>query len=113
MYLSIEKGMGRNISYIVKRFRKGNNKYMDINIIWRVNKPSKFILSLDVNKLNGWVISKYLPHDGFKWLNQKVINRFYVNSIGENSYGGYILEVDLEYPDELHKLHYPLAPEKT
>ena len=33
MYLSIEKGMGRNISYIVKRFRKGNNKYMDINII--------------------------------------------------------------------------------
>ena len=27
---------------------------------------------------------------------------------------GYFLEVDLEYPDELHKLHndYPLAPEK-
>ena len=27
---------------------------------------------------------------------------------------GYFLEVELEYPDELHKLHnvYPLAPEK-
>ena len=27
---------------------------------------------------------------------------------------GYFLEVDLEYPDELHELHndYPLAPEK-
>ena len=34
--------------------------------------------------------------------------------IGENSSDGYILEVDLEYPDKLHVLHndYPLAPEK-
>ena len=35
-------------------------------------------------------------------------------SINEKSYIGFILEVDLEYPDELHELHndYPLAPEK-
>ena len=37
-----------------------------------------------------------------------------VNSIIEVSPIGYILEVDLEYPDELHALRngYPLAPEK-
>ena len=35
-------------------------------------------------------------------------------SVSEKSLIGYLLEVDLEYPDELHKLHnyYPLAPEK-
>ena len=35
-------------------------------------------------------------------------------SISDKSPIGYILEVDLEYPDELHELHndYPLAPEK-
>ena len=35
-------------------------------------------------------------------------------SINEKSPIGYLLEVDLEYPDKLHELHndYPLAPEK-
>ena len=35
-------------------------------------------------------------------------------SISEKNPIGYFLEVDLEYPDELHELHndYPLAPEK-
>ena len=42
------------------------------------------------------------------------IDRFNVNSIEENSSIDYILEVDLEYPSELHKLHndYSLAPKK-
>ena len=37
-----------------------------------------------------------------------------VMSINEKTDVGYILEVDLEYPRELHELHndYPLAPEK-
>ena len=35
-------------------------------------------------------------------------------SINEKSPIGYLLEVDLKYPDELHELHndYPLALEK-
>ena len=76
-------------------------------------KPSEFINYLDMNNLYVWAMSGYLPYSGFKWL--KNVNGFDVNSINEDSPIGYILEVDLEYPDELHVLHndYPLAPEKV
>ena len=59
-------------------------------------------------------MGQYLPYKRFKWLNQKEIDRFDVNSIDENSSIGYTLEVDLQHPIELHDLHndYPLAPEK-
>ena len=75
-------------------------------------KPSKFIMYLDMNNLDRWARSEYLPYGEFKWL--KNVDGFDVNSISEKSLIGYILEVDLEYPDELHALHndYPLAPEK-
>ena len=65
-----------------------------------------------MNNLDVWAVSGYLPYGGFKWL--KNLDNFDVNSISEKSPVGYILEVDLEYPDELHVLHndYPLAPEK-
>ena len=57
-------------------------------------------------------MSGYLPYGGFKWL--KNFANFYVNLISKKSPIGYIPKSDLEYPDELHKLHndYPLAPEK-
>ena len=75
-------------------------------------KPSEFINYLDMNNLYVWAMSGYLPYSGFKWL--KNVNGFSVNSINEGSPIGYILEVDLEYSDELHVLRndYPLAPEK-
>ena len=57
-----------------------------------------------------WVV--IFLNGGFKWL--KNVDKFDVNSISEKSPIGYILEVDLEYPDELHVPHndYPLALEK-
>ena len=57
-------------------------------------------------------MSEYLPYEKSEWL--KNIDGFDVMSINEKSDIGYILEVDLEYPKELHELHndYPLAPEK-
>ena len=48
-------------------------------------------------------MSGYLPYGGSKWL--KNVYNFNVNSISKKSLIGYILEVDLEYPNELHVLH--------
>ena len=65
---------------------------------------------LDANNLHGLAMSRYLPNSRFKWLNRGKTDRFAVNVISENSYDGNILEVEIEYPDELHELKnsYPL-----
>ena len=109
MYLFIEKGLRGGISYIAKRYAKANNKYIKH---YDPKKLSKFITYLDMNNLYGWSMSSYLPYGRFKWL--KSVDKFDVKSISKNNLVGYILEVDLKSPDELHVLHndYPLAPEK-
>ena len=109
-YLFIEKGLKGRISYIAKRYGKANNKYMND---YDSEKPPKFITCLDVNNLYGWRLSDYLPYGGAKWF--KNIDEFDVMSISGKSSIRYFLEVDLEYPDELHELHndYPLAPKKA
>ena len=98
------------ISYIAKTHSKANNKYTEC---YDSSKESKYITYLDASNLYGWKMSQYLPYSGFKWLKQKEISDFCLNSISENSFICYILEVELEYPSELHDLHndYPLAPE--
>ena len=111
VHLFIEKGMRCGISYIVKSHCKANNKYTENH---DDDKESMFIVYLDANNLYGWAMTHYLPYGRFKWLNKKEIDKFDLNSIKENSSDRYVIEVDLEYPSELHDLHndYPLAPEK-
>ena len=108
-YLFIEKGLRGGISYIAKRYAKANNKYMND---YDPKKPSTLISYLDMNNLYGWAMSEYLLYERFKWL--KNVDEFDMMSISEKNPIGYLLKVELKYPDELHELHndYPLAPEK-
>ena len=94
----IEKGLNGGISYIAKRYVKANNAYMKD---YDPTKPSKFINYLYMNNLYGWGLSEYLPYGGFKWL--KNVDGFDVMSISKKNPTGYILEVDLQYPNELHE----------
>ena len=88
MDLFIEKGIRGGVSYIGKRHSKANNKYMEC---YDSSKNSKYITYLAANNLYGWAMSQYLPYAGFKWLNEKEISDFPLNSISENSSIGYIL----------------------
>ena len=111
MLLMIEKGVRGGVSMISKRHGKANNKYMKrgsttegrLGEEYDPSQPSKYITYLDANNLYGWAMSKPLPTGNFKWM--KNLNNWRNRSC--------ILEVDLEYPKELHDLHneYPLAPE--
>ena len=98
-YMFFEQGMRGGVSHINKRYSEASK--------------NKHILYLDMNNLYGHAMSQYLPYSNFKWvknidkIKQKLMN------IKSNSSTGYILEVDLEYPQELHDIHidYLLAPE--
>ena len=108
MFQFIEKGMRGGISYIANRYGKANNKYM---VHHNPKDATKYIVYLDANNLYGWAMIQYLPTGGFEWLTEKEVD---LSKYNDESEKGLILEVDLEYPEELHDLHndYPLAAEK-
>ena len=104
MLLMFEHGIRGGISMISNRYGQANNIYMEEK--YDESKPDKYITYLDANNLYGWAMCKKLPIDNFKWMSDQELLNWRT--------GGCILEVDLEYPKELHDLHndYPLAPER-
>ena len=59
-------------------------------------------------------MSQYLPCGWFKWVRNIDKVKQKLKNIKSNSWTGYILDVDLEHPQELHDIYneYSLAPEK-
>ena len=83
-HLSLEKGMRGSVLYISKRYSK--------------NDKNTQLLYLYFNNLYGWAMGcNYLPYGSCRWLCQKGIDEFKLDSISENSLVRYILKVDLKY----------------
>ena len=104
--LMVEKGIRGGISNAVYRYAKANNKYMkNYNKI----RDESFLQHLDANNLYGWAMSQKLPVSGFKWnKNMLKFNEEFIKNYHEDSGKGYILEVDVKYPKNLHGLHKDL-----
>ena len=106
----VERGIRGGISTICNRFSCANNPYVEG---YDPSQPTKYIMYLDANNLYGYAMSEPLPVGNMKFLSEEEILKFNLSAIPENSDEGFILDVDLRYPAELHDLHnsYPLAAE--
>ena len=97
-------------SVFSKRLSTMNNQYLSC---YDEMKASTYGIMLDANNLYGGIMEKFpLPLKDFHMDSNTQLSE--VLSTSNDSSVGYILEVDLEYPDALHNLHkdFPLAPTK-
>lgn len=80
------------------------------------NKDSTFIMYLDANNLYGYAMMQPLPLNGFEWCDAATqFDAARILALDDDAPVGYIFEVDLFYPPELHNKHadYPFCCEKV
>ena len=86
-------------------YAKANNEYIKNY----KNKALSYLKYWDLNNLYDWAMSQKLQVIGFKCF--KDLSEFdegFIKCYNENSKKGYFLEVNVQYPKELHDLHYDL-----
>ena len=112
MLLMIEEEIRGGICYAIQRYAKANNKYMKD---YDKKKKSSYIQYLDANNLYGKAMTEKLPVRGFRWMDDiSRMDEDFVRSYDKNDNKGYILEVDVDYPNKLQNLHndLPFLPER-
>ena len=71
---------------------------------------TQYLQYLDANNLYGWAMSQPLPTGGFHWFEFDECRdlKTIVNELDRRKDHGYLLEVDVRYPRELHDYHNDL-----
>ena len=112
MVLMVEEGIRGGICYAMQRYAKANNKYMKD---YDRKKKSSYIQYLDANNLYGKAMTEKLPVRGFRWMDISKIDEDFVKVSKKNDNKGYILDVDVDYPNKLQNLYsdLPFLPERV
>ena len=103
MLLMFQQGIRGGITQSVHRWAKANNLHMGSEYTPR--EPTRYLQYLDANNLYGWAMSQPLPTGGFHWVD---IHHDEISKPANYSEKGYLLEVDVAYPRELHDYHNDL-----
>ena len=103
MLLMFERGIRGGITQAVCKYASANNKYMGDR--FEPKSESSYLQYLDANNLYGWTMSQPLPTGGFKWVD---VNPNEISELATQTDKGYILEVDVSYPKDLHNSHNDL-----
>ena len=103
MLLMFEHGIRGGITQAVHRYASANNSYMEE---YDKDKDTNYLQYLDTNNLYGWAMSQPLQTREFRWIGCDAwdLNKL-VNMLSTEKNYGYLLEVDVKYPQELHDLH--------
>ena len=114
MVMFIDMTMNGGVSVVLFPFARAN--HAEFGDKYSSKLPFNWILYVDANNLYGWAMLQYLPTGGFEWVDvteRENWAEFILQQKDEQDVG-YMLEVDLEYPDELHDSHdnFPCAPER-
>ena len=72
------------------------------------SKSTSYVMYLDATNLYGYSMSQSLPISNFEWLTNNEIIDLDIMNICDDGEFGYILEVDINYPQHLHNLHNDL-----
>ena len=103
MLLMFEWGIRGGITQAVRKYALANNGYMGDRFYSK--SESSYLQYLDANNLYGWAMSQPLPTGEFKWVD---VNPNEISELATRTDKGYVLEVDVSYPKELHDSHNDL-----
>ena len=103
VFLTYEKGIRRGICQVTWKYAEANNKYMKN---YDKNKESSLLIYVDANNLYGWAMSKKLPVDGFKLVDDlSMFTEDFIKSYDEEGDVSYLLVVDVEDPIKVRMSH--------
>ena len=112
MLLMIEKGICGGRTQAVCRYFQSNNKYMDKK--YDKTKKSTYLQYYDANSLYTLAMTQKLLVDCFEWEKPSKFTSDFTKHYDEKSSTGYVFDVDIDYPKNLHDLHsdLPFLPQR-